>query len=73
MELSLRTSRTSYVVCDVKVRGYCTGTSNEVMVKIIPRDGADGIDRADITLDLSIGDSLDLIAAITSELRKEKE
>ena len=69
MELSLRTSPTSYVVCDVKVHGYCTGTSNEVMVRIDPRDKQ--IDP--ITFDLSIGDSLDLIAAITSELRKEKE
>ena len=69
MELSLRTSASSYVVCDVKARGYDASESRQVMVRLTPRDTAIN----PITIDLSTGDSLDLIAAITSELRKERE
>ena len=68
MELSLRTSPSSYVVCGVIVRGYDSGDSTQVMVRIVPRDKK----THTITFDLSIGDSLDLIAAITSELRRQK-
>jgi len=67
MELSLQTSSTSYAVCDVSVKGWNAEHSRQVRVRIMPRDK----DLDQILLDLSIGDSLDLIAAITSELRGE--
>ena len=67
MELSMRTGPGSYVVCDVIVWGYETENGHQVMVGIKPRDEV----YDEVILDLSIGDTLDLIAAITSELRKE--
>jgi len=67
MELSIRTGPSSYVVCDVKVIGYKTEDSDQVIMKITPRDEV----YAEVTFDLSIGERLDLIAAMASELRKE--
>ena len=67
MELSMRTGTWACVVCDVVVWGYETEDGDQVMVRIKPRDEI----YDEITLYLSTGDSLDLIAAIASELRKE--
>ena len=69
MELSLRTSSSSYVVCDATARGWESGISRQVALTIIPRDS----EMSGIILDFSTGDTLDLIAALTSELRKDKE
>jgi len=66
MEITMRTSPSSYVVCDVTIRGYDSGESRQVMLVVKPRME----EHEAITFDLSIGDSLDLIAGITREIRK---
>lgn len=66
MEISLRTSPTSYAVCDVEVKGYGYIRNPIVMIRITPRT-----DDEAITLDVSLSDWLELLTNVTAEFQKE--